>query len=161
MFDALGNEGMADTMGNVQDAMSSISNIGQGFAKGGIVGGIAAAAGEAVNWIGKIAQAHDKKLDKAIEKSKLRAQQLQYIYEQIDGILERFLGSGTELKLVDAENDRTRLNQLNNQIGAIRNKGKDQHLRFDVLQNISRKRKNFKNVFRHTMKVVHTGINVP
>ena len=57
MFDALGNEGMADTMGNVQDAMSSISNIGQGFAKGGIVGGIAAAAGEAVNWIGKIAQA--------------------------------------------------------------------------------------------------------
>lgn len=124
MFDALGNEGMADTMGNVQDAMSSISNIGQGFAEGGIVGGIAAAAGEAVNWIGKIAQAHDKKLDKAIEKSKLRAQQLQYIYEQIDGILERFLGSGTELKLVDAENDRTRLNQLNNQIGAIRNKGK-------------------------------------
>lgn len=124
MFDALGNEGMADTMGNVQDAMSSISNIGQGFAKGGIVGGIAAAAGEAVNWIGKIAQAHDKKLDKAIEKSKLRVQQLQYIYEQIDGILERFLGSGTELKLVDAENDRTRLNQLNNQIGAIRNKGK-------------------------------------
>lgn len=124
MFDALGNEGMADTMGNVQDAMSSISNIGQGFAKGGIVGGIAAAAGEAVNWIGKIAQAHDKKLDKAIEKSKLRAQQLRYIYEQIDGILERFLGSGTELKLVDAENDRTRLNQLNNQIEAIRNKGK-------------------------------------
>lgn len=124
MFDALGNEGMADTMGNVQDAMSSISNIGQGFAKGGIVGGIAAAAGEAVNWIGKIAQAHDKKLDKAIEKSKLRAQQLQYIYGQIDGILERFLGSGTELKLVDAENDRTRLNQLNNQIEAIRNKGK-------------------------------------
>ena len=124
MFDALGNEGMADTMGNVQDAMSSINNIGQGFAKGGIVGGIAAAAGEAVNWIGKIAQAHDKKLDKAIEKSKLRAQQLQYIYEQIDGILERFLGSGTELKLVDAENDRTRLNQLNNQIEAIRNKGK-------------------------------------
>jgi hypothetical protein len=124
MFDALGNEGMADTMGNVQDAMSSISNIGQRFAKGGIVGGIAAAAGEAVNWIGKIAQAHDKKLDKAIEKSKLRAQQLQYIYEQIDGILERFLGSGTELKLVDAENDRTRLNQLNNQIEAIRNKGK-------------------------------------
>lgn len=124
MFDALGNEGMADMMGNVQDAMSSISNIGQGFAKDGIVGGIAAAAGEAVNWIGKIAQAHDKKLDKAIEKSKLRVQQLQYIYEQIDGILERFLGSGTELKLVDAENDRTRLNQLNNQIGAIRNKGK-------------------------------------
>ena len=159
MFDALGNEGMADTMGNVQDAMSSISNIGQGFAKGGIVGGIAAAAGEAVNWIGKIAQAHDKKLDKAIEKSKLRAQQLQYIYEQIDGILERFLGSGTELKLVDAENDRTRLNQLNNQIEAIRNKGKINI--FDLMSLQKYKQENFKNVFRHTMKAVHTGINVP
>lgn len=124
MFDALGNEGMADSMGNVQDAMTSISNIGQGFAKGGIVGGIAAAAGEAVNWIGKIAQAHDKKLDKAIEKSKLRAQQLQNVYEQIDGILERFLGSGTDLKLVDAENDRSQLNQLNRQINEIRSKGK-------------------------------------
>lgn len=124
MFDALGNEGMADTMGNVQDAMSSISNIGQGFAKGGIVGGIAAAAGEVVSWIGKIAQAHDKKLDKAIEKSKIRAQQLQYIYEQIERSLERLLGSGKDIKLIDAENDSDRLIQLNKQIDAIRNKGK-------------------------------------
>lgn len=124
MFDALGNEGAADSMGNVQDAMTSISNIGQGFAKGGIVGGIAAAAGEAVNWIGKIAQAHDKKLDKAIEKSKERVQHLKNVYEQIDAILERTLGSGTELKLIDAENDKVRLNQLNGQIDAIRNKGK-------------------------------------
>lgn len=124
MFDALGNEGMADAMGNVQDAMTSISNIGQGFAKGGIVGGIAAAAGEAVNWIGKIAQAHDKKLDKAIESSKERVQHLKNVYEQIDAILEKTLGSGTELKLIDAENDKIRLNQLNGQIDAIRNKGK-------------------------------------
>ncbi len=124
MFDALGNGSMADAMGNIQDAMSSISNIGQGFAKGGIVGGIAAAAGEVVSWIGKIAQAHDKKLDKAIEKSKLRAQQLQYIYEQIERSLERLLGSGKDIKLVDAENDSDRLIQLNKQIDAIRNKGK-------------------------------------
>lgn len=124
MFDALGNGSMADAMGNIQDAMSSISNIGQGFAKGGIVGGIAAAAGEVVSWIGKIAQAHDKKLDKAIEKSKIRAQQLQYIYEQIERSLERLLGSGKDIKLIDAENDRAQLNQLNKQIDAIRNKEK-------------------------------------
>lgn len=124
MFDALGNGSMADAMGNIQDAMSSISNIGQGFAKGGIVGGIAAAAGEVVSWIGKIAQAHDKKLDKAIEKSKIRAQQLQYIYEQIERSLERLLGSGKDIKLIDAENESDRLIQLNKQIDAIRNKGK-------------------------------------
>lgn len=70
MFDALGNEGAADSMGNVQDAMTSISNIGQGFAKGGIVGGIAAAAGEAVNWIGKIAQAHDKNWIKPLRRAR-------------------------------------------------------------------------------------------
>lgn len=123
MFDSLGNESAAETMGNVQDAMTSVSNIGQGFAKGGIVGGIAAAAGEAVNWISKIAQAHDKKLDKAIEQSKERVKHLKNVYEQIDAILERTLGSGTELKLIDAENDKVRLNQLNGQIDAIRSKG--------------------------------------
>lgn len=53
MFEAMGNTGAADAMTTVQDAMSSISNIGQGFAKGGPIGGIAAAVGEAVNWIGK------------------------------------------------------------------------------------------------------------
>lgn len=123
MFDALGNEGMADSMGNVQDAMTSVSNIGQGFAKGGIVGGIAAAAGEAVGWITKIAQAHDKKLDKAIEDSKLRAQQLQNVYEQIDRLLEKTLGSGANVKLVDAENDKVQLDKVNAKIDAIRNKG--------------------------------------
>ena len=123
MFDALGNEGMADSMGNVQDAMTSVSNIGQGFAKGGIVGGIAAAAGEAVGWITKIAQAHDKKLDKAIEDSKLRAQQLQNVYEQIDRLLEKTLGSGANAKLVDAENDKIQLDKVNAKIDAIRNKG--------------------------------------
>lgn len=64
--------------------------------------------GEAVNWIGKIAQAHDKKLDKAIEKSKERVQHLKNVYEQIDAILEKTLGSGTELKLIDAENDKVK-----------------------------------------------------
>lgn len=53
MFEAMGNTGAAEAMTTVQDAMSSISNIGQGFAKGGPIGGIAAAVGEAVNWIGK------------------------------------------------------------------------------------------------------------
>lgn len=53
MFEEMGNTGAADAMSGVQDAMNAISNIGQGFAKGGIVGGIAAAVGEAANFIGK------------------------------------------------------------------------------------------------------------
>ena len=53
MFEEMGNTKAADAMSGVQDAMSAISNIGQGFAKGGIIGGIAAAVGEAANFIGK------------------------------------------------------------------------------------------------------------
>ena len=53
MFSAMGNDGAAEAMSTVQNVMSAVSNIGEGFAKGGIVGGIAAAVGEAANFIGK------------------------------------------------------------------------------------------------------------
>lgn len=48
MFEAAGNDGMAEAMDAVQGVMTSVSNIGRGFAEGGVVGGIAAAAGEAI-----------------------------------------------------------------------------------------------------------------
>lgn len=53
MFEAMGNNGAAEAMDTVQNVMSAVSNIGEGFAKGGIVGGIAAAVGEAANFIGQ------------------------------------------------------------------------------------------------------------
>lgn len=57
MFDAAGNTGMADAMSTLSDAMTSVSNIGRGFAQGGIVGGITAAAGEAIGFVTKAFQA--------------------------------------------------------------------------------------------------------
>lgn len=53
MFDAAGNEGMAQAMEDVETLMTSASNIGKGFAEGGVAGGIMAAAGEAINYISK------------------------------------------------------------------------------------------------------------
>lgn len=53
MFEEAGNDSAAEAMSTVQNVMSAVSNIGQGFAKGGIVGGIAAAVGEAANFIGQ------------------------------------------------------------------------------------------------------------
>lgn len=53
MFEDMGNTDAADAMSTVQDAMGAISNIGEGFSKGGIIGGIGAAVGEAANFIGK------------------------------------------------------------------------------------------------------------
>ncbi len=57
MFEVAGNTGMADAMDSITDVMSSVSNIGKGFAQGGIVGGVAAAAGEAIGFVTKAFQA--------------------------------------------------------------------------------------------------------
>lgn len=79
MFEAAGNDGMAEAMDAVQGVMTSVSNIGRGFAEGGIVGGIAAAAGEAIGWVTKAFQAsarHKAALEKIMEE--VTAQQREY-----------------------------------------------------------------------------------
>ena len=53
MFDEMGNTAVADALSGMQQVMSAVSNIGEGFAKGDLVGGIAAAVGEAANFIGQ------------------------------------------------------------------------------------------------------------
>lgn len=53
MFDEMGNTEVAEALSGMQQVMSAVSNIGEGFAKGGLVGGIAAAVGEAANFIGQ------------------------------------------------------------------------------------------------------------
>ena len=97
MFDSLGNEGMANAMDNVQMALGSVSNIGEGFAKGGIVGGIGAAVGEAAKWVAKLAGNHDEKLDKAIQKSQREVQKLQGLYENIERSIKRSMGNVSSL----------------------------------------------------------------
>lgn len=79
MFEAVGNDGMAEAMDAVQGVMTSVSNIGRGFAEGGVVGGIAAAAGEAIGWVTKAFQAsarHKAALEKIMEE--VTAQQREY-----------------------------------------------------------------------------------
>lgn len=79
MFEAAGNDGMAEAMDAVQGVMTSVSNIGRGFAEGGVVGGIAAAAGEAIGWVTKAFQAsarHKATLEKIMEE--VTAQQREY-----------------------------------------------------------------------------------
>lgn len=53
MFDQMGNTEVADALNGMQQIMGAVSNIGQGFAKGGLIGGIGAAVGEAANFIGQ------------------------------------------------------------------------------------------------------------
>lgn len=57
MFEAAGSKNMSEQADTLTEAMTSVSNIGKGFAQGGIIGGIAAAAGEALGYATKAFQA--------------------------------------------------------------------------------------------------------
>lgn len=124
MFSAFGNDDLADTLGLVGELTGELGSLVEGLTSGNPIQMASSALSFIPNIIGSIAKAHDKKLDRAIEKSKLRAQELQNVYDAIERSLEHFLGSGTEMKLVDAEKDRSELIQLNSQIEAIRKKDK-------------------------------------
>ena len=93
MFDAAGNDKAAQAMGTVQDVMSTVSNIGEGFAKGGIIGGIGAALGEAAKWATKLFQAHDKSIEKSIQKHAEAVKQLQKQYDVLERATDKALGS--------------------------------------------------------------------
>ena len=58
MFDAAGMGGASEAMESITDVMNTVSNIGKGFAEGGLIGGIAAAAGEAIGYVTKAFQAN-------------------------------------------------------------------------------------------------------
>jgi hypothetical protein len=53
MFSQMGLEDIAEIVEGLGQIMNSVANIGQGFAKGGLVGGIAAIVAETTNIIGK------------------------------------------------------------------------------------------------------------
>ena len=89
-----------------------MSNIGEGFAKGGIVGGIGAALGEVANWVGKIAQAHDNKLNKSIKKSEAEVKKLESAYKLIEVSLKHSLGHQSELIQAQKKNLELQLQQL-------------------------------------------------
>ena len=91
MFDSLGNESLADDLELAGNLLGSVGDIGKGLASGdpfAVVGGIAGA-------ITSIAQHHDKKLDRAIQKSQLEVKKLSNAYKNLESDIERQLGSAT------------------------------------------------------------------
>lgn len=73
MLEQLGEGEIADAVNGVQQVMGAVSNIGQGFAKGGIVGGIGAAVGEGMKFLTSAfaAEVRHKEALKEIERAKL------------------------------------------------------------------------------------------
>ena len=73
MLDQLGDSEIGDAVNGVQQLMGAVSNIGHGFAQGGIVGGIGAAIGEGIKFLTSAfaAEARHKEALKEIERAKL------------------------------------------------------------------------------------------
>lgn len=73
MLEQLGESEISDAVNGVQQLMGAVSNIGQGFAQGGIVGGIGAAVGEGIKFLTSAfaAEARHREALKEIERAKL------------------------------------------------------------------------------------------
>lgn len=147
MFDALGNEGMAEAMDDLKAGMDSVNNISQGFAQGGAVGGIIATASEAIGWVTRLAQKHDKKLDKAIQNSVREVKKLQNAYANMTTDIERRLTGiyGGDEYVDMLANYKTQLEEMEKQRQAEEDKKKtDKDKMIDYDQQITEMRNTIK-----------------
>lgn len=92
MFDALGMEGVAESMEWTQQALEGVSNIAKGFAEGGLIGGIASTFGVVTGFLTSIFEKHDAELQKQIEESQRVVKKLQQEREAIERAIDRGLG---------------------------------------------------------------------
>ena len=113
VFENLGlGSGLSDAASVAGSAIGGASTM-QGITSAlGAAGPWGAAAGAALGLISGIAQIHDKKLDKAIERSKQRVEELKAAYDNLNDSVERFGGTGTRA----VEQQLALYEQLNEQV---------------------------------------------
>ena len=105
-FDALGNDSMGDTLSTVQEVAGGLLNTAQsgatlfaGISSGNpmaIMQGATGVVSGITGIIGSIAKAHDKKLDKTIQRSQLEVKKLSNDYKNLQSVIERQLGAVTQ-----------------------------------------------------------------
>lgn len=105
-FDALGNDSMGDTLSTVQEVTGGLLNTAQsgatlfaGISSGNpmaIMQGATGVVSGITGIIGSIAKAHDKKLDKTIQRSQLEVKKLSNDYKNLQSVIERQLGAVTQ-----------------------------------------------------------------
>lgn len=96
MFDALGNEGVSDALSFAGDMISQLGSFATALASGNFVQAAASGLSLIPNLISGIINIHDKKLDRAIQKSALEVKRLQNAYINLQKVVERQLGEATE-----------------------------------------------------------------
>lgn len=96
MFDTLGNERVADALSFAGDMLGELGSLAEGLTSGNPIQMAASALSFIPNIVGKIAQFHDRKLDRAIKRSQLEVQKLQNAYTNLQKEIERQLGGASE-----------------------------------------------------------------
>lgn len=96
MFDSLGNEGVSDALSFAGDMLGELGSLAEGLTSGNPIQMAASALSFIPNIVGKIAQFHDRKLDRAIKRSQLEVQKLQNAYTNLQKEIERQLGNPSE-----------------------------------------------------------------
>lgn len=103
MADAMGAGGLSKSLGTLGEAMGSVQNIASGFAQGGLVGGIAAAAGEVMKWTTKLFMAGDAKHQKNIERLQEQIDALGKSYEKVGKAADKAFSTDAS-KLINQQN---------------------------------------------------------
>lgn len=103
MADAMGAGGLSKSLGTLGEAMGSVQNIASGFAQGGLVGGIAAAAGEVMKWTTKLFMAGDAKHQKNIERLQEQIDALGKSYEKVGKAADKSFSTDAS-KLINQQN---------------------------------------------------------
>lgn len=108
MFDTLGNDSMADALSTIQSVGGGLLNIAQsggtlfaGITSGNpmaIMQGAAGIVGGITGFIGSIAQLHDKRLERSIQRSKQRVEELKSAYDQLGKSIDRSLGGDESIE---------------------------------------------------------------
>lgn len=83
MVDAMGADGLGKVAGTLSEVVSDIGGVAKGFANGGMVGGIAAAAGAVMKWTTSIFMAGDRKHERNIQRIQEKIDALQKSYEKL------------------------------------------------------------------------------
>lgn len=157
MFDALGNESMADTVGFIGELADSASQIGEGLASKDpikVIKGIASG-------ITSIANFHDKKLDRAIKRSQLEVKKLGNAYNEIQRTIARQLSAISEAQSKEMiENQEKQIAELRKQQQAERDKKKtDNSVVLDLEDQINEAKDKLK-YFYEDLASEQFGINV-
>ena len=140
-----GGEGISDAAGVAGGMLSGASSMAA-------LGPYGMAAGAAMGAITSIAGLHDKKLDRAIEKSKQKMQELQGAYKAIEDSLKYHLGNAAEGTIIN-NSQIEKVKEAQRRINEIKSGGS---ISIWDLQNIEEYNKVLKDNWA-TLKYMQTG----